>query len=57
MDVPINYPLSPQTKPEYEKALKKKKESEDRGGKLKDVTIKEAAPGQFVGVIIMDEPV
>ena len=54
----INFPLSAQTKPEYEAALKKKKDSEDNnGGKLKDLRLDEIAPGQFVGVIVMEENV
>lgn len=57
MEIPINYPLSTITRPEYERALEKKKKSEERGGILKDVTIQEIAPGQFIGVIVMDEPV
>lgn len=57
MEIPINYPLSDETRPEYQEALEKVQASKDRGGKVVDVKITEVAPGQFAGEIIMDEPI
>jgi len=55
MEVPISYPLSDETRPEYKKALEKVEASKLNGGKVKDVKMEEIATGQFVGVIVMEE--
>lgn len=57
MEIPIAYPLSDETRPEYKAALDKVQASKDRGGKVIDVKIEEVGPGQFVGVIVMNEDV
>ena len=57
MEIEIPFPLSTETKPEFEAALEKKKKSEDNnGGKLQGLRIEEITPGEFVGVIVMEEP-
>lgn len=57
MKIRIPYPLSAETDPEYVKALKAVQESKNRGGKVFDVERQQVGPGQFAGVIVMDEPV
>jgi hypothetical protein len=57
MRVRIVYALSTETRPEYEKALAQVNTSKKLGGRLVDIRIEEVRPGQFAGVIVMEEPV
>jgi hypothetical protein len=57
MKIRIPYPLSAETDPEYVKALEAVESSKNRGGKVVDLERQQVGPGQFAGVIVMDEPV
>jgi len=57
MKIRISYPLSAETDPGFLEALKQVEESKKRGGKVFDVERQPVGPGQFAGVIVMDEPV
>ena len=57
MKIRISYPLSDETDPGFLKALKQVEESKNRGGKVFDAEWQQVGPGQFAGVIVMDDPV
>lgn len=57
MEVRISFPLSKETDPDYKKALKEVEESKKHGGKVVDVERRQVGPGQFEGIIVMEEPV
>ena len=53
----IPFPLSEETRPLYQKALKQIEKSRKKGGKVVDVAISDDGAGNPVGIIVVDEPI
>lgn len=56
MEIRIPFPLSDETRPHYEAAVKAVRELEKQGAKVVGVDLIEPQPGNHAGVIVLDKP-